>query len=240
MSDFYVIIPARYGSTRLEGKILADICGKPMIAHVIEAAKKSNAKGVYVATDDQRIAEAAIGYCDTIMTSNEHTNGTKRINEAAEFLKLPDNATIVNVQGDEPLITPKIINQLARRLNDSTDIVTLSEDHTCATEFRNPNSVKVVCDKNRKALYFSRSPIPYGEPEKFERHIGLYAYRRSVLRYLSTEASVSHLEATESLEQLTALYEGMNIRVHNIGESNLVGVDTADDLELVRSIVKGD
>jgi 3-deoxy-manno-octulosonate cytidylyltransferase (CMP-KDO synthetase) len=237
MSDFHVIIPARYHSTRLEGKPLMDICGKPMIAWVIEAAKRSNAKSVHVATDDMRIAEAAIGYCDTIMTSDEHSNGMKRVNEAAKLLGIPNGDVVVNLQGDEPLITPRVINQLARRLNGSTDIVTLSEDSDTVADINNHNAVKVVCDKNRIALYFSRAPIPYGATESYERHIGIYAYRPNVLDFLSTKVTKSALEIAEDLEQLTPLYEGMNIRVHNVGKGNLIGVDTIDDLELVRSIV---
>lgn len=246
--SFRVVIPARYASTRLPGKPLADIAGKPMVVRVAEAAAKSGADGVWVATDDERIyqAVAACGI-DVVMTSAKHASGTDRIAEVAVQLHWKDDDIVVNLQGDEPLVDPALIGQVATALAQDAGaaIATAAHPLTDAAEFLNPNVVKVVTDIHGRALYFSRASIPCHRddytvvkgvlPENFgaQRHIGLYAYRVSFLKRFGKLAP-SPLEQSESLEQLRALWHGYSIRVVACKHAPAPGVDTAEDLARVR------
>ena len=253
--DFSVIIPARYASTRLPGKPLRDIGGKSMIQRVYEQACKSSAKKVVIATDDARILAAAESFgAQACMTASDHVSGTDRLQEVAQILGLPDNHLIVNVQGDEPLIPPANIDQVAQLLSKAPQagIATLSEKIDQASDLFNPNVVKVVVDAKGQALYFSRAPLPWardafpppGEaiPEGlpasnlFQRHIGIYAYRVSFLhQFINWEPSP--LELCESLEQLRAMWNGTGIMVAIANETPPPGVDTEEDLNRVRALV---
>lgn len=248
---FHVIIPARYASTRLPGKPLQLIDGKPMVQHVWQQACKSGAASVIVATDDQRIMDACAAFgAKAIMTRADHPTGTDRLQEVVSQLGLPDDACVVNVQGDEPMIPPAVIDQVAANLIAAQEagIATLAEPiHDSETLF-NPNAVKVVCDHQGYALYFSRAPMPWCRdqfasgpaelPEgiPFRRHVGIYAYKVSFLHaYVGWPASP--LETAESLEQLRALWFGTRIHVADACETLPAGVDTAEDLERVRKLL---
>ncbi len=248
---FHVIIPARYASTRLPGKPLQLIDGKPMVQHVWQQACKSGAASVIVATDDQRIMDACAAFgAKAIMTRADHPTGTDRLQEVVSQLGLPDDACVVNVQGDEPMIPPVVIDQVAANLIAAQEagIATLAEPiHDSETLF-NPNAVKVVCDHQGYALYFSRAPMPWCRdqfasgpaelPEgiPFRRHVGIYAYKVSFLHaYVGWPASP--LETAESLEQLRALWFGTRIHVADACETLPAGVDTAEDLERVRKLL---
>ena len=235
------VIPARYSSTRLPGKPLKDICGKPMICRVYERAKLSKSVAeVIVATDDRRIFDAVEKNSGrAIMTRADHKTGTDRLAEVAK--KFSDVEVIVNVQGDEPLIEPSLIDELIAEFvkDKNLQMATVATELTDADEMQNPNNVKVVIDKNNDALYFSRSLIPYprnaGKSKVF-KHIGIYAYRRNfLLAYAKTPSTP--LEQSESLEQLRALENGFKIRVIK-SSCRFVGVDTAEDLELVNEIYR--
>lgn len=246
------VIPARYASSRLPGKPLLEIGGEPMVVRVWRQARASGADRVVVATDDERIREAveAVGG-EAVMTRADHPSGTDRLAEVADRLGLGDEAILVNVQGDEPLLPPALIDQVARRLadDDTAAMATLAEPiHDVETLF-NPNVVKVVRDLGGAALYFSRAPIPWdrdafvARPELLTtdawlRHIGLYAYRAGFLRdyrdWLPTP-----LEQLEQLEQLRALQQGRRILVALAREAHPAGVDTAEDLARVRALVTG-
>jgi 3-deoxy-manno-octulosonate cytidylyltransferase (CMP-KDO synthetase) len=234
---FSVIIPARYASTRFPGKPLVDLAGKPMVVRVCERAAQSGASGVHVATDDERIASAvkAHGF-KVVMTRADHASGTDRLAEAATQLGLGDQHIVVNVQGDEPLIEPKLIGQLAERLGNA-DMATACHAIHDAASLANPNVVKVVMDATGHALYFSRSRIPYpreGEAPCF-RHAGIYAYRVGFLRRYAALAPAP-LERTEALEQLRALWHGFRIVVEVTSGTPAPGVDTPGDLERVRAL----
>ena len=235
---FSVIIPARYASTRFPGKPLVDLAGKPMVVRVCERAAQSGASGVHVATDDERIASAvkAHGF-KVVMTRADHASGTDRLAEAATQLGLGDQHVVVNVQGDEPLIEPKLIGQLAERLGNADMATACHAIHDVAS-LANPNVVKVVMDATGHALYFSRSRIPYpreGEAPCF-RHAGIYAYRVGFLRRYAALAPAP-LERTEALEQLRALWHGHRIAVV-VSETDIPpGVDTPQDLEAVRRML---
>ena len=247
MSEFRVIIPARFASTRLPGKPLLDIGGKPMIQRVYEQACKSSAKDVVIATDDSRIESAAKAFgANVIMTSNQHESGTDRLQEVVSKLGLGDQDIVVNVQGDEPLIPPQVIDQVANNLAGSqAGISTLSEIIDDAEFVFDPNIVKVVADINGYALYFSRAPIPWcratyqaGRGElptvmQVQRHIGIYAYRVSLLHDFVKWGPCA-LEKTESLEQLRAMWHGVRIHVQTALQTPPPGVDTPEDLERVR------
>ena len=254
--DFVVVIPARYASTRLPGKPLLDIAGKPMIQHVYERACDSQASAVYVATDDQRIADAVREFGgECLMTRDDHQSGTDRIQEVAQQLGLPDDKIVVNVQGDEPLIPPATIRQVAMALekNQEAGISSLYHSIHDENEWRNPNAVKVVVDAAGFALYFSRSPIPWqdgtwqsaaaqsatvdqgqtGGHFLARRHVGIYGYRVSTLNaFVSWVPSV--LERSERLEQLRAMYHGVKIIMSEAEEALPAGVDTPEDLESIR------
>lgn len=238
--SFSVVIPARYASTRLPGKPLLDICGKPMLQHTYERALASNADRVIVATDDPRIQEAAEGFGASVcMTASTHVSGTDRIQEVSARLKMSETDLVVNVQADEPLIPPNVINQVAENLqqNSEVGIATLCETITDKDEIVDGNSVKVVFDNQGHALYFSRATIPWqgsASAKNCYRHIGIYAYRVAVLNQF-VEWPVCELEVTEKLEQLRALYNGIGIHVAVSSESIPPGVDTEKDLELVRA-----
>jgi 3-deoxy-manno-octulosonate cytidylyltransferase (CMP-KDO synthetase) len=246
--SYRIVIPARFASTRLPGKPLADIGGKPMIVRVVDAAMRSAARSVHVATDDERVADAvrASGH-DVLMTRADHPSGTDRIAEVAQTLGWDDDEIVVNVQGDEPLLDPSLIDAVAFALEADTTaaMATAAHELQSAEEFFNPNVVKVVCDANGHALYFSRAPIPWDRdsfaatrtelPGRLgaQRHIGLYAYRVSFLRSYGSLV-VSPLEQIESLEQLRAMWHGHAIRVVASAHAPAPGVDTAEDLERVR------
>lgn len=255
---FTVIIPSRFNSTRLPGKPLAMINDKPMIQHVVEQAKKSDADNVIVATDDQRIFDVvkAMG-CEVCMTAVDHESGTDRIQEVSKLYGLADDAIVVNVQGDEPLIPPELINQVAKNLfnNKSASAATLSERIHLKDDFENPNIVKVVNDTKGYALYFSRSMIPFfrdsdkltnnlmlNDDNRFgndrieyfpQRHIGIYAYRVSLLNQF-IQWPVSNIESIESLEQLRILFNGKKIHIEQSELAVPGGIDTPEDLERIR------
>ena len=234
------VIPARYSSTRLPGKPLKDICGKPMICRVWErASRAASVAEVIVATDDESILQAVEKHSGrAMMTRADHKTGTDRLAEVAE--KFPDADVIVNVQGDEPLIEPALIDALVTEFGDeSLQMATVATELTEPAEMQNPNNVKVVFDRAGNALYFSRSLIPYprnsGKAAVF-KHIGIYAYRRDFLLAYA-KMKPTPLEQAESLEQLRALENGFNIRVIK-SSCRFVGVDTAEDLELVNEIYR--
>ena len=248
---FTVVIPARFGSTRLPGKPLLDLEGKPMLQHVWEQARQSDAERVLIATDDQRIREAARSFgAEAMMTSDQHPSGTDRLQEVAQALKLDARAIIVNVQGDEPLIPPAVINQVAENLkrNASAGIATLCEKIEHLSDLTSANVVKVVRDANDLALYFSRAPIPWprdaftDNPKQLPaaglwfRHIGVYAYRVDLLHsYVSWPPAPQEL--LEKLEQLRALHYGTKIHVAEALAAVPGGVDTQADLDHVRALL---
>jgi 3-deoxy-manno-octulosonate cytidylyltransferase (CMP-KDO synthetase) len=249
--SFKVVIPARYASTRLPAKALADIAGKPMIQWVIAAASRSRASEVLVATDDARVAELAVdalGRNIGVMTRADHQSGTDRIAEVADQRNWPDDLIVVNVQGDEPQLPPALVDQVATLLeqNERAHIATLSTPITSLHEFMDPNVVKVTTARGGAALYFSRAPIPWhrdGAREGLQsqtsilgaqRHLGIYAYRVGALRAM-TALPPSDLEVLERLEQLRALQAGMQIIVGIASQVPGVGVDTPEDLERVRA-----
>jgi 3-deoxy-manno-octulosonate cytidylyltransferase (CMP-KDO synthetase) len=244
--DFLVVIPARLGSTRLPRKPLADIGGKPMVVRVAEQAKKSLAQSIVVATDSTEIQAACDEHrIECLLTSPDHSTGTDRLAEVSQLLKLPSNALVVNVQGDEPLIPPELINQVAKTLADHQEcaISTVAVPIRDKAEIPNPNVVKVVLNRFGEALYFSRASIPFvrdsglAESVPHLRHLGIYAYRADFLQAY-TRLEPAPPEQAEALEQLRALWNGYRIAVHVAKETPPAGVDTAEDLERVRSQLK--
>jgi 3-deoxy-manno-octulosonate cytidylyltransferase (CMP-KDO synthetase) len=237
--DITAIIPARYSSSRLPGKPLKDICGKTMVQRVYEQVKKvSLVDKVIVATDDQRIFNEVKRFKgNVIMTSKDHKTGTDRLAEVAAKI---DTDIIVNVQGDEPLINPSVIKSAIEPLltDDSLKMSTLRHLIKDEEEINNPNVVKVITDRNKNAIYFSRSKIPYARnSQKFNyyKHIGLYVYRRKfLLRFAEMESTT--LEVQESLEQLRVIENGYKIKVIET-EYDSIGVDTEEDLDKVRNIL---
>ncbi|TAN50196.1 MAG: 3-deoxy-manno-octulosonate cytidylyltransferase [Methylococcaceae bacterium] len=250
---FKIVIPARYGSTRLPGKPLLDLAGEPMIVHVCRRALESGADEVIVATDDTRIVEAVIGLpVRAMLTSDHHNSGTERIAEVAERSGWPDETVVVNLQGDEPLITPALMHATAEALaqQQRAGIATLCAPIHERAEVFNPHAVKVVLDQDGYALYFSRAPIPWdrggfadesaplsgGYP--YYRHIGLYAYTVNFLRrYVAWPPS--RLEHVEALEQLRILWHGEAIRVLPVEQVPEAGVDTLEDLARVARALQG-
>ncbi|WP_162046102.1 3-deoxy-manno-octulosonate cytidylyltransferase [Vibrio taketomensis] len=245
--SFTVVIPARYQSTRLPGKPLADIAGKPMIQWVYEQAIQAGADNVIIATDDERVEQAALGFgAQVCMTSPNHESGTERLAEVVEKMGITDDHIIVNVQGDEPLIPPSIIAQVADNLaNSQAPMATLAVEISDEAEVFNPNAVKVLTDKDGYAMYFSRATIPWDRDnfannntiaQPLLRHIGIYAYRAGFINtYINWEPSA--LEKIECLEQLRVLWYGEKIHVAVAKEAPAAGVDTQEDLDLVRSIL---
>lgn len=236
--SFTVVIPARYGATRLPGKPLLDINGQPMLQHTWQRAKESDASRVVIATDDERIFAAAESFgAEVLMTSASHRSGTDRIQEVCQQLGLSTDQVVVNVQADEPLIPPAAINQVAANLvAEQAGIATLCEVITSQQEISDPNSVKVVRSLSGRALYFSRATIPVDATASAGncfRHIGLYAYRVEVLnQFVSWPAG--ELEVAEKLEQLRALANDVFIHVAVTDHRIPPGVDTERDLEAVR------
>ena len=246
---FTVVIPARYRSTRLPGKPLATIAGKPMIQHVYQRALESDAERVIVATDDQRIADVVAGFGGLVcMTQADHASGTDRIQEVAAQYQLADESIVVNVQGDEPLIPPAVINQVAKNLSLHTAAAaaTLSEAIVKEQDYQNPNIVKVIRNNQGFALYFSRASIPWyrdlsplsnvsGQDAAKgvvlpQRHIGIYAYRVSLLNRF-VQWPVAALEQAECLEQLRILENGEAIHIDEAVAAVPGGVDTPEDLQ---------
>lgn len=244
---FKVVIPARFASTRLPGKPLLEIAGKPMVVRVAEQAAKSHASEVVIATDHDEVLSAAQSHgVAAVMTRVDHVSGTDRIAEVVEKMGWPDDMIVVNVQGDEPLIDPELINDVARTLANDTQAVMSTACHPLHTPeaFANPNVVKVVLSARQQALYFSRAAIPFPRDSEHReqlvahRHIGIYAYRVGFLKqYASLPATA--LEKIESLEQLRVLYHGFQIAVTLTAHAPASGVDTAEDLNLVRKVFAG-
>lgn len=253
--SFHVVVPARYASTRLPGKPLADIAGKPMVVRVVEAALRSSATDVCVATDDERVraAVAAHGH-RAVMTRTDHLSGTDRIAEVVDAMGWRDEELVVNVQGDEPLIDPALIDAVAAALGkvshgDTPPMSTAAHPLTSAADFFNPNVVKVVCDAFGRAMYFSRAPMPWARdafaanrdqlPANLGalRHIGIYGYRAGFLREYGRLAP-SPIESIEALEQLRVLWHGYAIRVAVFDHPPQPGVDTPEDLERARRLFR--
>ena len=246
--NFYIVIPARMASQRLPGKPLLEIAGKPLLKHVFDRACQSKATRIVIATDDRRIFETAGHFgAEVVMTSPDHESGSDRIAECASQLGWTDDDLIVNLQGDEPLMPPSCLNQVAGLLleDSSADVASLFCPVLNREEAVNPNAVKVVVDAQGMALYFSRAMIPYPrstgqerrtDPDfaRWKRHIGLYAYRVGALR-LFTSLPPTPLETIEKLEQLRFLEAGCRIRMAPACEPIPAGVDTHDDLERVRA-----
>jgi len=250
---YTVLIPARLASTRLPDKPLAPIAGLPMVVRVAQAAARSRATQVVVAADDPRIVDACTAHgVRALLTRADHPSGSDRLAEACGLLALPDNATVVNVQGDEPLIAPAMVDACADLLAARPDCVMATVAHAIddAAEFINPNVVKVVLDAQQRALYFSRAPIGWwrdgfaaglgpasplpANPAPL-RHVGLYAYRAGFLKGFP-QLPPAPLERLESLEQLRVLWHGERIAVHVSAERPGPGVDTPEDLARVRAL----
>ena len=242
--SFTVIVPARLASTRLPNKPLADIGGVPMIVRVAQRAGLSKASQVVVATDAPQVVSACAQHgVKALLTRADHVSGSDRLAEACELLALDGQDVVVNVQGDEPLIEPSMIDACAELLNSKPQCVmsTVAHELSSAAEFANPNIVKLVTDKQGLALYFSRAPIPWwrdgaGAPRAALRHVGLYAYHAGFLRRFPL-LEMSPLEQIESLEQLRVLWHGERIAVHVSAQAPGPGVDTPEDLERVRALV---
>ncbi len=241
---FTVLIPARLASTRLPNKALADIAGKPMVIRVAEQARKSHAQDVVIATDsDEIMSVCEVHGVKAILTSANHTSGSERLAEAAKTLQLGSDDIVVNVQGDEPLIDPELINMVAAHLAQKpVPMATAAHPIHSVDDFLNPNCVKVILNHAGEAVYFSRSPIPYprdavdGLPKQMPalRHIGIYGYRAGFLAAYS-HMSTSPLEQVESLEQLRVLWHGYKIGVEITDKAPSTGVDTEADLLRVRA-----
>ncbi len=249
---FTVLIPARLASTRLPDKPLADIAGLPMVVRVAQRAGQSAAQRVVVAADNQRIVDACKAHgVEAVLTRTDHASGSDRLAEACELLGLAGDALVVNVQGDEPLIEPSLINSVAELLQTrpQADMSTAAHPIDSAVEFNNPNVVKAVLDAQGFALYFSRAPIPFwrdgpagGDPAVAQprplRHVGIYGYRAAFLREFPRMPQAP-VERAEALEQLRALWHGHRIVVHITATEPGVGVDTPEDLARVRSLWQG-
>ncbi|HFC6394709.1 3-deoxy-manno-octulosonate cytidylyltransferase [Neisseria bacilliformis] len=246
--SFTVIIPARLASSRLPRKALADIGGKPMVVCVAERAAQSRAERIVVATDSAEIQAACQSHgIEAVLTAESHESGTNRLAEAADILGLAPEAVVVNVQGDEPLIDPELVNRTAAALADSdAPMATAAHEIRDFDEFLNPNVVKVVAGAQQNALYFSRAPVPYPRdtmrqnlremPQPLPlRHIGLYAYRAGFLREYAA-LPPSPLEQAESLEQLRVLWHGRAIALVRTDTAPAPGVDTQEDLDRVRRL----
>jgi 3-deoxy-manno-octulosonate cytidylyltransferase (CMP-KDO synthetase) len=240
----HIIIPARYASTRLPGKPLADVAGKPLIQRVHDCAVKTGATQVVVATDDERIRKTAEGFgARVVMTSAEHRSGTDRLAEVIEKLAISADEIVVNLQGDEPLMPPELMREVAGKLSTHKDAQVATACHTIHDRetLTNPHVVKVVCDAKGYALYFSRAAIPWprdmmagkgGGAFQAYRHIGLYAYRAGFVRRYASWPPCPPEEA-EQLEQLRVLWHGERIVVHEARQMPEAGVDTPEDLERV-------
>ena len=249
-SEFRIVIPARYASERLPGKVLLDLAGKPMLQHVWRRAIASSSLSVVIATDDERIVKAAGSFgAEVLMTRPDHQSGSDRIAECADQLGWPDDLLVVNLQGDEPLMPPACLDQVAALLDQQTDcdVASLYWPVTQADEVQNPNVVKVVTSAEDRALYFSRAPIPYArayvdidaairDGVEWKRHLGLYAYRLAALRRY-TACQPTPLESAERLEQLRVMEQGGQIAMARACEFIPAGIDTPADLERVRKLL---
>ena len=249
--SFTVLIPARLASTRLPNKPLADIGGAPMVVRVAQRALKSGASQVVIATDSQEVIERCADFgIRAVLTRGDHPSGSDRLAEACDILGLPDDALVVNVQGDEPLIDPGLIDAVASLLSARPDCAMSTAAHAIdeLADVQNPNIVKVVLDARQTALYFSRSPIPAARDfagqawwksgsalPKPLRHVGIYAYRVGFLRLFPTLPQAP-MEQLESLEQLRALWHGHRIAVHITDTAPGIGIDTPEDLIQVRKL----
>lgn len=249
---YSIVIPARFAATRLPGKPLREIAGKTLLQHVYECAQHTQASHIIIATDDERIREAAEGFgADVCMTSAEHQSGTQRINEVIQLRNIDDDEIIVNLQGDEPLMPAACVAQVAELLASHPDaqMSTLASSIQHESEVFDTNIVKVVLNKDNRALYFSRAPIPWqrgsyehGKITENEywsclRHIGMYAYRAAYIKeYVGLTASP--LEMLESLEQLRVLWHGGSIVVDHAIELPGPGVDTEQDFDRVRQLLE--
>lgn len=252
MSGFKVVIPARYGSTRLPGKPLRVLAGKPMVLHVCDRAAASGADDVVVATDDERIvAEVRDAGFEALMTAADHTSGTDRIAEVAETRGWPDEAVVVNLQGDEPLMPPMLVRRVAQdlALHPDASVATVATPFADRRALFDPNQVKVVLNADGFAGYFSRAPIPWHRDEfagsgsvlpagtPFLRHVGLYAYRVGFLhRFMGWEPAPT--ECAESLEQLRALWHGERIHVSVTDDPPPAGVDTPEDVARIELVLQ--
>lgn len=258
MLPFHVIIPARYGSSRFPGKPLALVGGREMILRVVDQARLAGAASVLVASDDERILSVVRqeGFADVqaVKTRGDHPSGSDRVMEAAQQVRLPTDAMLINVQGDEPLIPPAAISQVAQMLSDNADVgaATLSEPIVATADLFNPNIVKVVSDHHGRALYFSRAPIPFARdafagssdpaaatelpaaPGLWQRHIGIYGYRMATLVEF-VNLPVAPLEAMESLEQLRLLANGIPLAVAQSCAAMPGGIDTPEDLARIEA-----
>lgn len=249
MKAMKIVIPARYASTRLPGKPLADIAGKPMVEHVWRRCLEvAAADAVVVATDDARVLDACKAFgAQAVMTSPDHASGTDRIAEVASLMGWSDDEIVVNVQGDEPMMPPALVTAVAGLLAKTPDAALATASHRVPSveDLMNPNVVKVVTDKSGMALYFSRSVIPFDRDAErpdlgrhaYQRHIGIYAYRVATLKAL-TALPPAPIEELEALEQLRALYNGMKIVVAEVAEAPPAGVDTDKDLAAVRALME--
>lgn len=249
--QFHIIIPARYASTRLPGKPLIPLAGKPILQHVHEQACRSKAASVIIATDDDRIKQAADGFgAEVCMTSSEHGSGTERLAEVISKKAYADDAIILNLQGDEPMMPAACLDQVANLLQDNPacKMASLCEVITTTEDLFDPNNVKVVLNKNKHAIYFSRAPIPWArdafasnksvmpnQAEPYYKHVGLYAYRAGFVKeYLALAASP--LEQIESLEQLRVLWHDYHIAMAVAVEAPGQGIDTEEDLRRVERL----
>jgi len=248
MANYNIIIPARFASTRLPGKPLIDICGKTMIERVWRNAKKSQARDIIIATDDERIQSHAINFGAKIcMTSSKHQSGTDRIIEVINQMGWSDDQVVLNLQGDEPLLKAKLIDECASLLTDGiSDIGTLGSNFLSKKEWLNPNTVKVLMDESGHAIYFSRLPIPNKldadvliDNKFILHHHGIYSYRCRILRDLKLLDMPKQMES-ENLEQLKALHYGFKIKVANASERPGPSIDVIDDVENVCAIIKKD
>jgi len=251
LSDYHIVIPARFASERLPGKVLLDLAGKTVLQRVWQRACESSAKSVIIATDDERIAGVAEAFgARVVLTSPDHRSGSDRIAECAAKLAWPDGQLLVNLQGDEPLMPPACLDQVAALLDQRPDceVASLYWPMTEADEVLNPNAVKVVTDSVDRALYFSRCPIPYARSFlsiaqameagiEWKRHLGLYAYRLAALRRY-TACAPTPLETSERLEQLRIMEQGGRIAMAAACEFIPAGIDTPDDLQRIRDIIE--
>ncbi|NNK97511.1 MAG: 3-deoxy-manno-octulosonate cytidylyltransferase [Xanthomonadales bacterium] len=247
---YHIVIPARYASERLPGKVLLDLAGKPLLQHVWLRACESSAQSVVIATDDERIVIAAEQFgAQVVLTATDHKSGSDRIAECATLLGWPDDHLVVNLQGDEPLMPAACLDQVATLLDQRADceVASLYWPITAAEEVNNPNAVKVVTDAQGRALYFSRAPIPYTRDHQsveaaiaaglsWKRHLGLYAYRLAALRRF-TAYQPTPLELAERLEQLRIMEQGGKIAMAKACEFIPAGVDTSEDLERIRLLL---
>lgn len=246
MIDYHIVIPARFASSRFPGKPLQLINGKTMLEHVYQLAKKSSAKSIVIATDDQRIVDEAEKFCDQVlMTSAQHQSGTDRLAEVCQIKNWAEDEIVVNLQGDEPLTPPELLHQVAINIHTNTQaaIATLSTPLTDVAEITDPNIVKVVADFQGYAMYFSRASIPFDRDNKsltltnnYQRHLGIYAYRVSFLNAYNKMPQCK-LEEMEKLEQLRAMYHGHKIHIQQAVKLPGPGIDTPEDLQKIQTLL---